>query len=91
MATVSLKEAEVMRLIPGYGASVAESFKTRDGETKKAYFTVWTLEQLAEGDIINVRGQLSVKLDEYETAAGMQHRASASINNPTIEKVDVSF
>ena len=91
MAEVILKNAEVMRLIEGYGASVAETYKTRDGETGQAYFTLWTKEQLSVGEVLNVKGLLSVKMDEYEKNGETHRRASVSINNASIEKVDVTF
>jgi hypothetical protein len=91
MAEVIIKEAEIIRLIPGYGVSVSESYKDKAGEVRKNYYTVWTKENLAVGDLINVRGLLTVKLDEYEKDGAMVQKASASVNNPTIEKVDLSF
>lgn len=91
MAEVIIKEAEVIRLIEGYGATVAESYKDRMGEVRKSYYTVWTKEKLAVGDLLNVKGLLSVKLDEFEKDGEIRQTASANVNNPTIEKVDVSF
>lgn len=91
MAEVIIKEAEVIRLITGYGATVAESYKDKSGEIRKNYYTVWTKDSLQVGDLINVRGLLTVKLDEYEKDGATVQKASASVNNPTIEKVDLSF
>lgn len=91
MAEVTVLNAEVIRLIPGYGATVVESYKTRTGDEGKNYYTVWTQEQLAEGDLINVKGLLSVKLDSYESNGATKHKAVANINNPQIQKIDVAF
>lgn len=91
MAEVIIKDAEVIRLITGYGATVVESYKDKSGETRKSYYTVWTKENLAVGDLINVKGLLSVKLDEFEKDGVIKQTASANVNNPTIQKVDTSF
>jgi len=91
MAEVTIRDAEVIRIIEGYGVSVAESYKDRNGEVRKSYYTVWTKETLAVGDLINVKGLLSVKLDEYEKDGEIKQTASANVNSPTIEKVDLSF
>lgn len=91
MAEVTIQNAEVIRIIDGYGVSVAESYKNRDGEIRKSYYTVWTKEDLSVGDLINVKGLLSVKLDEYEKNGETVRSASASVNNPTIEKIDLTF
>lgn len=91
MAEITILNAEVIRLIPGYGATVTENYKTRTGDTGKNYYTVWTKEDLAVGDLLNVKGLLSVKLDEFETNGEMKYKAVANVNNPTVQKVDVTF
>lgn len=91
MANVEIRNAEVTRLISGYGAVVCESYKDKQGEIRKNYYTVWTNDSLAEGDVLNVKGLLSVKLDSYDKNGEKQYKAVANINNPTIEKVDVEF
>lgn len=91
MAFVELRDAEVTRLIPGYGAVVAEAYKDKDGETRKNYYTVWTKENLAVGDLLNIKGVLSVKLDSYEKNGQQQYKAVANINSPAIQKVDIEF
>lgn len=91
MAEVIIKEAMVQRLIPGHGFVVAESYKRRDGEIGKNYFTVWSQESVQEGDVLNIKGLLSVKLDEYQNRDGQtKQSAQAHINNAQIEK-DVPF
>lgn len=91
MAEVTILNAEVIRLIPGYGATVAETYKTRMGDEAKNYYTVWTKDELAVGDLVNVKGLLGVKLDSYEADGETKHKAVANVNNPTIQKVDVTF
>jgi hypothetical protein len=87
MAEVIIKEAVVERLIPGHGFVVAEQFQDRSGETRKRYYTVWSDESVDSGDVVNVRGLLTVKLDEYTNKAGEQVKsAAAHVNNPKVEK-----
>lgn len=91
MALIEVRDAEVTREIPGYGVVVAESYKDKSGDTRKTYYTVWTKENLRVGDLLNIKGVLTVKLDTYEKNGEQQYKASANINNPTIQKVDVEF
>jgi hypothetical protein len=87
MAEVIIKEAMVQRLIPGYGFVVAESFKKTDGEMGKSYYTIWSDFKCEEGEIVNVKGLLGVKMNEYENKAGeMIQSAQASVNNATVER-----
>lgn len=87
MAEVIIKEAMVQRLITGYGFTVAETYKKADGEIGKAYYTIWSDFKVEEGEIVNVRGLLSVKMNEYENRAGeLVQSAQASVNNATVEK-----
>lgn len=91
MALIELREAEVTRLINGYGAVVAEAYKDKSGETRKSYYTIWTKDSLQVGDLLNIKGVLSVKLDSYEKNGQQEFKAVANINNPKIQKVDIEF
>jgi hypothetical protein len=91
MAFVELREAEVTRIINGYGVEVAESWTGKTGDTFRSYYTVWTQENLNVGDVINVKGVLSVKLDQYESKGETKHKAVANINSAKIQKADLEF
>jgi hypothetical protein len=89
MATVTIKSAQVARIIEGYGFSVAETFKKRDGSEGKSYYTVWTDKKFAVGDKVSVSGLLGVKLEEYTNDAGeLKQTAAASINNPEVKLLE---
>jgi len=91
MALIEIRDAEVTREIAGYGVVVAESYKDKSGDIRKNYYTVWTKENLRVGDLLNIKGVLTVKLDTYEKNGQQQYKAAANVNNPTIQKVDVEF
>lgn len=91
MAIVELRNAEVTRIIEGYGAVVTESYKDKNGETRKSYFTVWTKEKLDLGEVVNVKGILSVRLNSYEKNGRMESNAESSINNAKIQRADLEF
>lgn len=92
MAKVKITGAKVERLIPGYGFVATEPYTLANGESAKAWFTVWTNTQAQEGDIIDVTGDLSVKLDEYTGADNIpKTRASANINNAKVESANAPF
>ena len=88
MATVTIKSATVARIIEGYGFSVAETFKKRDGTQGTSYYTVWSDAKVSVGDTVSVSGLLGVKLEEYTNDAGeFKQSASASINNPEVRVI----
>ena len=89
MATITLENAKVARLIPGYGFKAVEEFKLRSGETGTRWFTVWTKEEVTEGDVLTIEGNLSVKLDEYTDKAGDAKQSIAiNINEAMIMSAD---
>jgi hypothetical protein len=92
MATVTIENAQVFKLIDGYGFKAVEKFKLRSGEEGKRYFTIWTKEKVAEGDIVTIEGDLSVKIEEY-TGKDNQPKTSAAVhvNNALIITADAPF
>jgi hypothetical protein len=92
MATVTIENAQVFKLIDGYGFKAVEKFKLRSGEEAKRYFTIWTKEKVAEGDIVTIEGDLSVKIEEY-TGKDNQPKTSAAVhvNNALIVTADAPF
>ena len=89
MATVTIENAVVARIIEGYGFKATEEFKLRNGETAKRWYTVWTKESVAEGDSLVIEGELSVKLEEY-TDKQNQPKTSVGVhvNNALVMKAD---
>lgn len=85
MATVTIENGQVARLIPSYGFKLLETRKLRNGDTAKNYYTVWTKEQVKEGDIVTVEGELSVKLEEYTGKDNKPRQAAAvHVNNALV-------
>jgi hypothetical protein len=92
MAKVKITGAKVERIIQGYGFAATEPFTLANGEPAKAWFTVWTDAQVKEGEIVDVTGDLSVKLDEYTGSDNVpKTRASANINNAKVESAEAPF
>lgn len=87
MATVTIENAKVARIIEGYGFKATEDFKLQSGETAQRWFTVWTKEQVKEGDVLLIEGDLSVKIEEY-TNRDNEAKTSAAIhiNNALVMK-----
>ena len=85
MAIVTIEAATVERLIPGYGFAASESYTTKDGETRKTWFTIWTKDSVTVGNVVTVQGDLSVKVSEYTDKQGvLQSKAEANINNAVL-------
>jgi len=88
MAKIQIQGATVNRLISDKGLAVSTSFTRRDGEPGTEKFTVWTDPTgYTVGDVINVVGNLSVRVDEFEGDNGIIHYAQVNVNNPKVEKV----
>jgi hypothetical protein len=79
MATVTIENAEVFKIIDGYGFKAVEKFRLRSGEEGKRYYTVWTKEAVKQGDILTIEGELSVKVEEY-TGKDNQPKTSAAVH-----------
>jgi hypothetical protein len=90
MAKIKIDGATVDRLISDKGLAVSTSFTDREGNQRKEKFTVWADPAGYQvGDVINVLGNLSVKVDKFEGDSGLIHYAQVNVNNPQIEKVVV--
>lgn len=88
MARIQIQSATVDRLISDKGLAVSTTYTRKDGEVAKEKFTVWTdPASFSVGDIINVVGNLSVRVDEFEGDNGTVRYAQVNVNNPQIEKV----
>ena len=89
MATVTLENVEVARIISGYGFKALETKKLRNGDTAKNYFTVWCKEEVKEGDIVTVEGELSVKIEEFTGRDNKPRQVAAvHVNNALVMKQD---
>ena len=89
MATITIENAAVARIIEGYGFAAVEEKTIRSGETIKIYYTVWTKEPVQVGEVYTIEGDLQVKLEEY-TGKDNQPKTSAAthVNNAMMLKVD---
>lgn len=80
MAFISVKNATVTN-INSKGFTVVESYETQSGETMSKYYKVWSDEQVREGQVINVSGIFSTRINEYEGKTSIE----VHINKPRIE------
>lgn len=88
MAKIQIQEATVERLITDKGIFVTKSFKDREGTDRKEKFTVWDQPAgIKVGDFVNVSGNLSVRVEEFEGDNGQVRYAAVHVNNPKIETV----
>lgn len=88
MAKIQIQGATVDRLISDKGLAVSTSFTRKDGQPGKEKFTVWTDPAgYSVGDVLDIVGNLSVRVDEFEGDQGMVRYAQVNVNNPQISKV----
>lgn len=86
MAEVKIKDAVVTRIIPNYGFKAQSTITLKSGEQKKETYTVWTDARANEGDVVNISGLLSVKIEEFKGREGNQVQyAAIHINNAKVE------
>lgn len=89
MAIVKIKEATVDRLITDKGFAASTSYTDRNGEQRKEKFTIWGENSgLQVGDLLNIEGILSVRVEEFEGDNGTVRYAALHVNLPKIEKVN---
>ena len=88
MAKIQIGNATVDRLISDKGLAVSTTFTRKDGEPGKEKFTVWTDPSGYQvGDTVNVTGNLSVRVDEFEGDNGLVRYAQVNVNQPQVEKI----
>ena len=88
MAKIQIGNATVDRLISDKGLAVSTTFTRKDGELGKEKFTVWTDPSGYQvGDTVNVTGNLSVRVDEFEGDNGLVRYAQINVNQPQVEKI----
>lgn len=88
MARIQIQGATVDRIISDKGLAVSTTFTRKDGEQGKEKYTVWADPAgYRVGDTLNVVGNLSVRVDEFEGDNGIVRYAQVNVNNPQIEKV----
>jgi hypothetical protein len=83
---------EVTRIIDGYGFKGVEKKKTKDGKDINVWVTVWTKEQVREGETLEVSGDLSVKIESFTGRDNQPKQVAAiNINNPTLQRAEMPF
>ena len=91
MATINIENAKVEKIITGYGFRASQTTMVK-GEERKTYYTVWTKEQVNEGDTLTIEGELSVKLEEFTGRDNQPKKVAAiHVNNAMIMKEDLPF
>lgn len=91
MATVNIENAKVEKIITGYGFRASQTTVVK-GEERKTYYTCWSKEQVSEGDIVTVEGDLSVKIEEFTGKDNQPKKVAAiHVNNALVMKEDLPF
>lgn len=85
MATITIENAKVSRIIEGWGFEVTESRLVK-GEEYKSYYTVWNKDVKVQlGDIVTVEGDYSAKIDSYTDKTNQPAtKLSVSVNNAEV-------
>lgn len=86
MAEITVKNAKVVRIIDGYGFVCATETQLKSGDMKEEKYTVWTDTKAQVGDVVNVKGLLGVKVEEFQGRTGDTVRyAAVHVNNAQVE------
>jgi hypothetical protein len=66
MATITIEDATVTRIIQGYGFEVKETVTTFSGEKIDVYYTIWNKEErVAVGDRVKAQGNHVLKTETF--------------------------
>lgn len=85
-------ELEVARIISGYGFKGVEKKRGKDGKEYSVWVTVWTKETVREGEIVEVTGDLSCKLEEFTGRDNVPKQTAAiHINDAQVKKAEAPF
>jgi hypothetical protein len=89
MAKIFIENAEVTRVQRGgKGFNAQTQYKLRNGETSVQKYTVWSDDQVHVGDVLNITGNLSVKMEEFTNDKGELIRyAGIHVNQPVLNAV----
>lgn len=91
MAKIEIKNATVTRLIPNYGFKAVCEIPTKNGDPRKETYTIWTDAKVEEGSMVDIAGNLSVKVEEYTNKEGKLVRYAAIHVNNALVKADTPF
>lgn len=84
MAKVTVENAEVIKHLGQKGYVIQTKYVTRQNETQKETWTVWG-NQPDIGSVVTVTGNITVRLDEWDSDEGKRQVARGHINNPEIQ------
>ena len=66
MAKITIEDAVVVRLIPGYGFEAKEEVTIFSGDKIDVYYTIWNKDTtVALGDRVKAQGDHSLKTETY--------------------------
>jgi len=84
LATITIENCKVEKIITGYGFRGSE-LKVIKGEEKKSWYTIWTKEAVTEGDVVTVEGELTVKLEDFTGRDNEPRKVAAvHVNNALV-------
>lgn len=88
MAKVTISNGEVTKHLADKGFILEVKYRTRDGEEKSEKWTVWG-KQPDLGTVLEVEGDLSIKMEEFNGDAGPVRYARGHINNPVYRTLPI--
>lgn len=85
MARIIIENAEITRVLNGHGFWAETNYTLKNGEVKTEKYTVWTKDQYQVGQVVNIEGLHSVKMEEFTNEQGEEVKyARAHVNNPNV-------
>ena len=88
MASVDIKNATVEGVFEGKGFRCSTTYKDQQGNERKDYYKVWTSNTPKQGEIVDVSGLLTVRIENYTNREGEEKTVAAvHVNNPTINYI----
>jgi hypothetical protein len=86
MAIIILKDADVVKVMPGWGFKAQNTSTLTSGEQIVEKYTVWVKDfnpsMAPEGSVVNVRGKFGKKLEKFDNEQGQTiHYIDVHIND----------
>ena len=85
MALVKIEGAEVVFITDGWNFKCKAPVTRQDGETVDQWYTVWSSDAVQKGQIVDVVGTLSTKVEEFTGKDNVPRTTAAiHVNDPKV-------
>lgn len=90
--TITITGATVEQVFEGKGFKASLTYQRSNGETGKNYYKVWTDQPVSVGNLVDIEGDLTVRVEEFTGRDGSAKQVAAvHVNNAVVAGADQPF